>query len=134
MSARHGTGGGANGSAVVLPNLTTGITCWGNGQLNVRRATDDAILAVAGAVLQKGGGQRFLKRFRANPEMTLEVLLLSEVSNRKNRRALKQQMSETSTNFSMWLNASSETGRDQRQFMVTMRDDEGSVVQSKFSL
>ena len=83
--------------------------------------------------MQDGGARKLLKRYRTNPELTLDVLLLAEVTNRRNRDRLKRQMSEASTNYSLWLNASSKTGRDLRQFTAKMRDDEGIAVQSKFS-
>ena len=84
-----------------LPNLTTGLTCWGNGQLNFQRASDEAILAVSRCVVQDGVARRIVQRFRQNPTATLEILLQTEVSNDRNRERLGELMSETSTNFSV---------------------------------
>ncbi len=119
-------------SDAALPNLTTGITCWGNGQLNFRRASDEAILAVAGSVIQDGGARRLLERYRSSPTSTLGVLLQTEVSGGRNRDELRKVLSETSTNFSLWIDASSQAIGSRRSFTVMRRDEEGVTRQSKF--
>lgn len=116
-----------------LPSVTTGITCWGTGQLNFRRASDQAILAIARSVVQDGGARRLLQRYRNNPAASLGVLLQTEVSNQQNRQRLLELMSQSSTNFSLWVDASSNSGRSHRQFTVMRRDEEGVIRQSKFS-
>ncbi|MFK8115063.1 MAG: hypothetical protein AB8B91_22875 [Rubripirellula sp.] len=123
----HGVGSDAG-----LPNLTTSMTCWGNGQLNFQRASDNAILAVIGSIIQDGGAQRILSRYQKNPLVDLEILLQSEVSNRKHRDELKQLLSQASTNFSIWIDASSRASGSVRTFTVTRRDSEGVTRQSKF--
>lgn len=115
-----------------LPNLTTGLTCWGNGQLNIRRASDDAILALARLVIQDGAARRMVQRFRQNPTSTLALLLQTEVSNEEDRQRLAELMSETSTNFSIWIDVSSRGGGSLRSFSVMRRDDEGVIRQTKF--
>ncbi len=121
-----------SGGSAVLPNLTTGMTCWGNGQLNFRRASDEAILAVAGTVVQDGGAQRLLTRYRSSPTATLAVLLQSEVASQRERDALARLLSETSSNFSMWLDASTGGRRSLRRFTVQFRDAEGDMRYSRF--
>jgi hypothetical protein len=120
------------GSDAALPNVTAGVTCWGSGQLNIRRASDEAILAVAASVVQDGGARRLLKRYRENPIASLSALLQSEVSSQRNRDALANLMSETSTNFSIWIDASSQGRGSIRSFTVMRRDEEGVTRQSKF--
>lgn len=115
-----------------LPNLTTDLTCWGNGQLNFRRASDEAILAVASLVVQDGAARRIVQRFRESPTATLSVLLQTEVSNESNRKRLSELMSETSTNYSLWIDASARGGAGLRSFTVTRRDEEGVTRQIKF--
>lgn len=121
------------GSDAALPNLTTGMTCWGNGQLNFQRASPQAILAVAGSIIQDGGSQRLLSRHQSNPTLSLEVLLQSEVSNRRQRDKLNELMSETSTNFSLWIDASTKSMGSIRTFAVTRRDSEGVTRHSRFA-
>jgi hypothetical protein len=123
----------AVGSEAALPNLTTDMTCWGSGQLNIRRASDQSILAVVGTVIQDGGAARFLKNYRANPTMDLKVLLVTEVKNEGQRDELSKLVSEASTNFSLWIDASTRTGRPIRDFIVMRRDEEGVTRLEKFA-
>jgi hypothetical protein len=122
----------STGTDVALPSLTTGMTCWGAGQLNIRRASDEAILAVAGSIVQDGGAQRILQRYRQSKTISLEILLTSEVSNRRDQDSLKRMLSETSTNFSLWLDASTKAHGSIRTFSVMRRDEEGVTRNNKF--
>ncbi len=121
------------GSDAALPNLTTDITCWGTGQLNIRRASDQAILAVASSVVQDGGAQRLLTRYRESPKATLGVLLQTEISSQRNRDQLSTMLSEASTNFSVWIDASAKGSGSQRWFAVMRRDEEGVTRQTRFA-
>lgn len=120
-------------SDLALPNVTTGLTCWGSGQLNFRRASDEAILANLGAVVQDGGAKRILLRYRKNPEATLQILLQLEVRNDDLRRRASQLLNESSTNFSIWISASAKMNRSATEFMVARRDSEGVTRFSKFA-
>ncbi|TWU58094.1 hypothetical protein [Rubripirellula reticaptiva] len=120
-------------SPVALPNVTTGISLWGNGVLNIRRASDEAILAVVGSVVQDGGAQKFLKRFRENPTVTLGVILQTEVSGQDNRDQITALISETSTNYSVWIDASSRSGTRLRTFAATVRDETGITQHTRFA-
>ncbi len=115
-----------------LPNLTGGMTLWGNGQLNFRRASDEAILAIARLVVQDGAARRIVQRYRESPTATLAVLLQTEVTSEPDRQRLRELMSESSTNFSIWIDASSRGGGSLRSFTVTRRDDEGVTRETKF--
>jgi hypothetical protein len=119
-------------SEAALPTVTSGITCWGGGQLNFRRATDDAILAVAGAVIQDGAASRLLQRYRQNPTVGVDTLLLAEVQNQQKRERLTRLLSQTSNNFSLWMNASASDGQSVRRFIVMNRDDEGVIRYEQF--
>lgn len=115
-----------------LPNLTTQLTCWGNGQLNFRRASDEAILAVASLVVQDGAARRIVQRYRRSPAATLAILLQTEVSDEADRERLTRMMSETSTNFSIWIDASAQGGGTLRSFTAMRRDAEGVIRQTRF--
>lgn len=122
------------GGPAALANVTTTTTCWGSGQLNFRRASDDAILAVLGSVVQDGGAQRILKKYRRNPTVAdLNTLLETEVSNRSDRRELARLLSETSANFSLWIHASARSGQPLQRFVVMNRDDEGVTRYEQFA-
>ena len=120
------------GSEAALPIVTTGITCWGGRQLNFRRATDDAILAVAGSVVQDGAANRLVQRYRQNPTLGVNTLLLAEVSNQQNRERLARLLSQSSNNFSLWMQASTSDGHSVRKFIVMNRDDEGVIRYEQF--
>lgn len=120
------------GSDAALPNLTTAVTCWGTGQLNIQRASDQAILAVAGSVVQDGGAQRLLKRYRDSRVPSLTTLLQTEITSPRNRQQLAELLSESSTNFSIWIDASTRGRPSVRTFTVMQRDDEGVTRQTKF--
>ena len=121
------------GSDLALPNVTTGITCWGSGQLNFRRASDEAILASFRSVVQDGGARRILQRYRQSPTATLQVLMHLEISRDEHRERLSRLVTESSNNFSIWISATSKTGRGLTEFTVARRDDEGITRFSKFA-
>ena len=122
------------GSEAALPIATTGITCWGSGQLNFQRATDEAILAVAGSIVQDGGARRILKRYRDNPTIDLAALLQNEVANPQNRRQLARRLGQTSNHFSLWIHSSTPQRKFQQQLTVMSRDDEGVIRFESFAL
>lgn len=117
-----------------LQTNTTKLTCWGSGQLNLRRASDNSILALTSVVVQDGKARRILQRYRSNPTATLAILLQSEVSDQQERRQLQSILSETSTNFSIWIDAYSKTGAALRTFTVMKRDADGIAQKQRFSL
>jgi hypothetical protein len=126
--------GKGEGSQPSLQASTTNLTCWGSGQLNFRRASDEAILALASVVVQDGKARRVLQRYRASPTASLSTLLSREVSDQQRQRLLQTIFSETSTNFSIWIDAHSRTGPPLRTFTVMKRDADGVVQQQRFSL
>jgi len=117
-----------------LQAMTTNLTCWGSGQLNFRRASDNAILTLTSVVVQDGRARRILQRYRDNPTATLPILLQSEVSDPQEQRQLQAMLSETSTNFSIWIDAQSKTGPSLRTFTVMKRDADGVAQKQRFSL
>jgi hypothetical protein len=74
-----------------------------------------------------------LMRYRDHPTATLAVLLQTEVSAQPKRDQLAKLLSESSTNFSVWIDASPKVRSSVRQFTVTRRDEEGVTRQNKFS-
>lgn len=121
------------GAPLALETNTTDLTCWGSGQLNFRRASDDAILAMTSTVVQDGKARRILQRYRSSPTATLSTLLQSEISDEQERVRLQSMLSETSTNFSISIDARSPTGPSLRTFTVMKRDAEGVSQKQRFS-
>jgi len=124
----------AVGSEAALPNLTTEITCWGTGQLNIRRAADPSILAVFRSVIPAGSATRMLKRYRDNPAADLAALLVTEVRDNRDREQLTRLLAEVSTHYSLWIDASIATGRPLRRLVLMQRDEEGVTRREGFSL
>lgn len=121
------------GSAAALPNVIEQITCWGSGSVNIRRASDDAIRAAAACILSDGAARRLLRRYRDNPNVPLEVLVIDEATNEADRVALRRLLGETSTHFSLWLDASTPARRSLRRFSVMRLTDEGVSTNERFS-
>ena len=126
--------GESSGNNTSLQASTTNLTCWGSGQLNFRRASDEAILALAQVVVQDGKARRVLQRYRGSPNASLSTLLLSEISDPRKQRQLQTIFSETSNNFSIWIDAHSRSGPPLRTFTVMKRDADGVVKEQRFSL
>lgn len=126
-----GTGGR---NQLSLQASTMHVTCWGSGQLNFRRASDESIVVLAGALVQDGKARQILQRYRSKPTASLNTVLMSEVSDQQKQRQLQSIFSETSTNFSIWIDAQSPGGPSLRTFTVMKRDPDGIVQQQRFSL
>ncbi len=122
------------GTHAALPTATTGITLWGNGPLNLRRASDDAIMAVVATVIQDGGARRFVQRFRKNPTVTLGVVLQTEIDDEADRERVGRLLSETSTNYSIWIDASTANGVHKTTFSSTRRDEDGVARHIRFAM
>lgn len=121
------------GSDAALPNLTGDITCWGGGALNIRRASDPAIEAAAACVLGDAGARRLVSRYRENPNASLEILIVGEAKRETDRTKLRRMLGETSTHFSVWVDASSPARHSERSFSVTRLTDDGITLNERFS-
>ena len=122
----------AFGNDAALPNLTGEITCWGSGAVNIRRASDKSIQAAAAGVLSQAGADRFVSRYRENPTGSLEVLIQREANSETDRRRLRKMISETSTHFSLWIDASTTARKSLRSFSVLQQSDEGTTTNERF--
>ncbi|KAA5541082.1 hypothetical protein FYK55_19510 [Roseiconus nitratireducens] len=121
------------GDDAALANVTAELTCWGSGGLNLRRASDESIRAVATCVLSRAGAERLVRRYRENPTMTLAILVQQEAASETLRRKLLRMFSETSTDHSLWIDASSPARRSLRTFSVLSQGDDGTVVNQRFA-
>ena len=71
-----------------LASLSKFVTLWGGGQLNVTRASDDAILSVCRPIVQDGLAKRIIDRIRRSPEIDIKLMLEKEVLNAGDRQKL----------------------------------------------
>lgn len=124
----------AVGDDAALPNATADLTCWGSGTLNARRASDEAIHLAITCVLPQAAADRFLKRYREDSQTAIAVLIQSETKVEIQQAQLKQLLSESSTHFSMWIDASAQARRSTRRFSVMHRTEAGETVHERFAL
>jgi hypothetical protein len=121
------------GTDAALPNVTQSITCWGGGALNLRRASDEAIRAAAACILSEGAARRLVSRYRDNPAVPLEVLLVGEATSESERIRLRRMLGESSSHFSLWLDASTTSRRSLRRFSVMQLTEDGVTINERFS-
>ncbi|QEG02836.1 hypothetical protein Mal15_69570 [Stieleria maiorica] len=121
------------GSDAALPAATGELTCWGGDGLNVRRASETSIQAAAGCVLSDAGARRLVSRYRDNPATSLAILLQQEAKTETERLRLRRMLVETSTHFSLWIDASVVARRSLRTFSVTQTDQDGFTKNERFS-
>ncbi len=115
-----------------LAGLTRQFTCWGSGRLNVRRAGDEAVLAVCRPVVEDGLARRLLDRYRETPDYDLRVLIEKEVIDPRKRAQLLEILGDSSSSFSLWIEASSERFR-QQHFAIRRPVAEGITRTVEFS-
>ena len=121
------------GADVALPNVTTRISCWGSGRLNLSRAADDSIISVASVIIREAEAEKMVQRYRENPTIDIQTLLRTEIQDERDRERLGKLIGNDSNHFSVWISASSKTGRADLTFTVSLQDDEGTIQIKKFS-
>lgn len=102
------------GSQLAL--ATQQLTCWGSGQLNIRRATDESIeelcrLAVTGSAIQQ-----LLAARRETPELSLRTALPQLELRETELRALEELLTDETTCYSIWVH----TGSERRHSSLTV--------------
>ena len=86
-----------------LLNATSNITCWGGEKLNIRRTSDEVLLAVSSKVVSQKVGQELLEaRQQATiPELADLIKMLD--LRRTHQVALRSWFTDRSTCFVLWL-------------------------------
>ncbi|MEM0925613.1 MAG: hypothetical protein AAGJ83_06215, partial [Planctomycetota bacterium] len=121
------------GDDAALPVVTPQLTCWGGGAVNLRRASDAALESAASCVLSAAGAKRLISRYRENPTMGLTLLIRNEATTEEDRNRLRTMLTETSTHFSVWIDASTKGRRSQRTFSVSQQLDDGTRRNERFA-
>lgn len=121
------------GNDAVLPILTQRLTCWGAEAVNIRRAADSVIESAAGCVLSAAGAKRLVSRYRESPTMGLALLIQREAKTDKERQQLRTLVSETSSHFSLWIDASAVGRRSHRIFSVWQTTEDGTTLNERFA-
>lgn len=121
------------GNDAALPNLTSQITCWGGGQSNLRRASDETIQATIASVLPRSQAKQLLSRYRDNPAMSPQTLFQGQISEESPRDQLSRMFTQSSNNYSLWIDASTVGRRSMRRFIVMQRDESGMTTFHQFA-
>jgi hypothetical protein len=121
------------GSNDALPNLNANLTIAGSGQVGMARATDEALGATLAIVIGDGGARRLRQRYRQNPTAAIDALLVSEVSQDRDRVRLTMLIQETGKNYSLWIDASTLGGHRLRQWVTSRISEEGSPRTERFA-
>lgn len=83
---------------------TESITLWGDGKLNLLRASDEVLFEVSRLVLPDGESRRWMDRFRMEwPERPIDQILLESTLKARERDALLRLLSVRSTAVSAWI-------------------------------
>lgn len=118
---------------VALVTMTQQVTCWGGSSINVRRASDEVVVETLGVVIQDGQARSIIEALRSNPTMDLQSILRREIRDQDDRRDAAGLLAETSTHFSLWIDASTPSGGRLRTFTTVASDEEGLSSSSKFA-
>jgi hypothetical protein len=97
-----------------LANLTGPVTIFGNGRLNVLRASDQAIETVCSWVVTDGLAKRVSEKIRSSTLNEIPLMLEQTVANLDDRLALQQLLSVNSTTYSLWIESTGRHTRGQR--------------------
>lgn len=93
LSARHGN----------LPSVVSGLTCWGDGSVNLRRASSEAVRAVLGHSLPAAQISRLLNFRAKNPDAKCsQILDLLELPEDR-QDAIEDLLTDSSACHSLWI-------------------------------
>lgn len=111
-----------------LPSVTSNLTCWGDGMLNARRASREAVLAVCDRVLSPAQVTKLLAARDKDPAdfdlwETLDAMELKEGDAADVQRVL----TDASTCYSLWVVARA-GGREWYHFTAADFAEAGGVV------
>ena len=113
-----------SGSEVRL-DFTQKLTLWGNGQVNVRRAAEEVILAQAELVVPPATAKSLLRKFR-QPDSDLQTIFETDIERPVDRRALASLFATSSFAYSFFIDARSSVGQSRRLYVYTT-DVDGST-------
>lgn len=116
-----------------LPTATQKLTCWGRGEVNLARASDEVVVETCRPLLGPGVARRLVNEYREYPDRSLQQTALKLKMDERDTLQLGQLVTTRSSTFSLWLNVSS-PGGNQQWFAVTSRKDEDGLSTDRFRL
>jgi len=118
----------SSGSPRSLAELTRSLSLWSTGPLNVTRASSKVLIAQCQFVIPKGQAQSLVKEIeRLRGRLDLNLLLEKQISDPRDREAMRALLGTESRSFSVWTEAATEKGMRYQQFKVRTLDDDGNV-------
>jgi hypothetical protein len=114
-----------------MPQWTARMTLWGRGPLNVRRASDAAIIEACQLVASEGAARRFLNELRNKPKHQVDVLVKQLDVDQEKQVLLQEMLTEYSSSFSLWTTACAKQVEAQR-FSVLQVDEQGLTRTTDF--
>ena len=89
-------------------DVTSRVTCWGDGRLNLRRADPAGLAAVCQGVLGHGEVQEIIELRRDLPHLTIGMLARQLELDRKRQEKLNLILTDRSSCYSLWTVAPSD--------------------------
>ncbi len=117
----------------LLPVLAREVTCWGNGRLNLVRATDDTIRQIGSLAIPRGKIQQLIREYRKAPDTNLERLVDQLAFDPLDRFRIQDLLTEQSSCYSLWVTASCRS-RLWRQLSISEQFEEGQARSQSFVL
>jgi hypothetical protein len=114
-----------------LPDLTTRVTCWGRGRMNVRRAADELVLEVCRLVVADGAARRLLRKYREDPQREIRWVMDQAQLSTADATALAELLGNDSWCYSLW-GMTAGAGFGKHWLAVAERDDEGAIRTARF--
>lgn len=109
-----------------LPAVTARLSCWNRMSINVRRASDEAVIEMAATVLPRAQARKMVADYRENRVNEINRSIREVARNARVRRQLERLLSESSVCYSLWVRAVSQA--DARDSFAVIRPDERGVV------
>jgi hypothetical protein len=107
------------------PSAVAGVTCWGDGSLNLRRASDEAVRAVLARHLPAGEISRLLAFRAKNPKLEDSELLDALALPAARREAVEDLLTSESACHSLWI--ISDSG-DRNGYDLAITEGEAAVI------
>ncbi len=112
-------------------DFTKSLTLWGNGQVNIRRATNEVIGSTLEAVMTKAGAKSLLSELNRTEEVDLQAIVETKLTRPSDRRAVMTLIGMSSFSFSLFVDVDAPQGRSRRLFVSTT-DIDGSPTTTEF--
>lgn len=114
-----------------IVEATDQLTCWGRGEVNVSRASDEVVEETCEALLGPGVARKFVREHRENPRLSVSQIALRLEMSESDKFDLRQLVTVRSSTFSVWLTADA-LRRKQHWFAVSAPSDETGTYTERF--